>query len=87
MITYKNIGCSTKTFYGVTFDPGDIKGVPGYINDRGMVRIFKSSEVALAKLPKKRNAKRQAAVESKPVDSASIENITVKNNKEELPDG
>ena len=70
MITYKNIGQSTKTFYGVTFKPGDVKEVPGYINGKGMARIFKSSESISVKLPKKRN-KKLAAVESKPVDSAS----------------
>ena len=40
MITYKNISFSAKTFYGVEFKPGEIKSVPGYINCRGMVRIF-----------------------------------------------
>lgn len=40
MITYKNISFSAKTFYGVKFEPGDIKEVPGYINCRGMRRIF-----------------------------------------------
>ena len=88
MITYKNIGCSTKTFYGVTFKPGDIKEVSGYINSQGMARIFKSSEPAYAKPSKRRGLRKQAvAVESKPVDSASIETNIVKTNKEELPDG
>lgn len=40
MITYKNISFSAKTFYGVKFNPGDVKSVPGYINSSGMVRIF-----------------------------------------------
>lgn len=40
MITYKNISSSAKTFYGVKFEPGDVKSVPGYINNQGMVRIF-----------------------------------------------
>ena len=40
MITYKNISYSAKTFYGVKFEPGEIKEVPGYINAIGMVRIF-----------------------------------------------
>ena len=39
MITYKNISFSAKTFYGVKFEPGDIKAVPGYINCQGMVRV------------------------------------------------
>lgn len=40
MIVYKNISYSAKTFYGVKFEPGDIKEVPGYITARGMVRVF-----------------------------------------------
>lgn len=35
---YKNISIATKTFYGKTFKPGDIKDVPGYINDKGFER-------------------------------------------------
>ena len=40
MITYKNISYSAKTFYGVRFEPGETKSVPGYVNCSGMVRIF-----------------------------------------------
>lgn len=40
MITYKNISFSAKTFYGVKFEPGEAKSVPGYINHPGMARIF-----------------------------------------------
>ena len=40
MITYKNISFSAKTFYGVKFAPGEVKSVPGYINNDGMVRVF-----------------------------------------------
>ena len=39
MITYKNISFSAKTFYGVKFESGEIKAVPGYINCHGMLRI------------------------------------------------
>lgn len=40
MIKYRNISYSAKTFYGVNFEPGDIKSVPGYINCPGMIRVF-----------------------------------------------
>ena len=43
MIQYKNISFSAKTFYGVKFEPGEIKEVPGYINDSQMIRVFDSS--------------------------------------------
>ena len=88
MITYKNIGQSTKTFYGVTFKPGEIKEVPGYINSLCMIRVFNTSEIQLSRVPKKRGySKKPITVESKPLDSTSSkikeENII----KEEIPDG
>lgn len=43
-MVYKNISNCTKKFYGVSFQPGDIKEVPGYVNDKLMV---------VAELPKK----------------------------------
>lgn len=29
---YKNTSRTTMTFYGIVFQPGDVKEVPGYIN-------------------------------------------------------
>ena len=39
MLVYKNNSLSIKTFYGVTFHPGDIKSVPGYINSAKFIRV------------------------------------------------
>lgn len=36
---YKNLSLATKTFYGVTFKPGEEKDVPGFINDLKFVRV------------------------------------------------
>lgn len=36
-MVYKNISNSKKQFYGVTFKPGDVKEVPGYVNDIHMI--------------------------------------------------
>jgi len=41
---YKNTSCSVKTFYGVTFEPGQINEVADYINDRFMVPVDKPAE-------------------------------------------
>ncbi len=38
MLVYKNISKVTKTFHGVTFRPGEIKEVSGYINSKYFVR-------------------------------------------------
>lgn len=36
---YKNCSCIAKTFYGVTFEPGNIREVRGIINDKMMVLV------------------------------------------------
>lgn len=46
MITYRNISFSAKTFYGVRFEPGEVKSVPGYINSASMLRIFDDKTVS-----------------------------------------
>ena len=51
MIQYKNISFSAKTFYGVKFEPGEIKSVPGYINDNNMVRVFGDVKSKSAQIP------------------------------------
>ena len=38
-LLYKNISNSAKTFYGVTFQPGETKEVSGYINQSYMIRV------------------------------------------------
>ena len=44
MIKYRNISYSAKTFYGITFEPGETKSVPGYITCPCMVRVFRHSK-------------------------------------------
>lgn len=36
---YKNNSDTAKTFYGITFKPGEIKEVPGYVNDKEFERV------------------------------------------------
>lgn len=43
---YKNCSCTAKTFYGVTFEPGQVKQVDGIINDRWVVPADDSATVA-----------------------------------------
>lgn len=42
---YKNIGMTSKTFYGVTFKPKEVKEVPGYINDPKFIRMPNNAKV------------------------------------------
>lgn len=39
---YKNLSRTTKTFYGITFKPGESHDVPGYINCSKFVRDFRA---------------------------------------------
>lgn len=43
---YKNYSYTAKTFYGVTFQPGETKKVDGIINDRWVVPVDDSATKA-----------------------------------------
>lgn len=61
MQTYKNISGKKLTFYGVTFNPNEIKEVPGYINHIKMVRVKETSAakktLEIITLPKQESPK------------------------------
>lgn len=76
-MVYKNISNSKKIFYGVTFNPGDIKEVPGYINDRQMI----VSKLKDTKVFKQQNKKSNINTESVDV------NETEQNIKEDITNG
>lgn len=42
---YKNNGLTSKTFYGVTFKPKEVKEVKGYINDPKFIRMPDNAKV------------------------------------------
>lgn len=70
---YKNISNTSQTFYGVSFAPGDIKGVPGYINSPGFVlkRALPRTYKALSK-------------KSEIKDTVQVNQVEIKDNQEEL---
>lgn len=74
---YKNISACKKTFYGVVFNPGDIKEVPGYVNDRQM--IVESS------LPDKKEAKEinASTKKSNSVKSSNVKATSALTDKDE----
>lgn len=41
---YKNISTREKTFYNVTFKPGEVKSVPGHINSLYMIRCVEPED-------------------------------------------
>lgn len=86
---YKNISCIKRTFYGVQFNPGETKEVPGYINHPKFVRISDKVDAAPAvakPVEKKPEPKKIEAVETKPepkkVEAESKPNI--KTTKQEV---
>lgn len=86
---YKNISSATKTFYGVTFNPGEIKEVPGYINDKSF-RCCAAPKSKNTAASSKRSAKpsaeavkptsaqpKPAKVEAKSESKAAVKPVTV----------
>ncbi len=73
---YKNLSRATKTFYGVTFKPGEVHEVPGYINCAKFVRCSSS------KLPAKSAEASVSATET----VAPKRTTRTKNSKEEVID-
>ena len=92
MNTYKNISFSAKTFYGVKFAPGETKSVPGYINDKGMVRIFGvkpvSGKTAMYEAPTVPSTRGRKKKSSEPEKDSVAENTETKlETQEETTDG
>jgi hypothetical protein len=88
MITYKNISYSAKTFYGVEFRPGEVKSVPGYINDSGMVRVFtvqkpKAPTVIIEPVPRKK----KKSTEPEKVEVAETQENKIETSEEETSNG
>ena len=72
---YKNIGTVEKTFYNVTFKPGDVKEVPGFINVKKFIRLSDKD----AKLEIKQEVKKDNKIAENKITENKI--IEVKENK------
>lgn len=94
---YKNISYTTKTFYGVTFKPGETKQVDGIINDAKMIRVDSlpkeppASSNKTKPVASKQNASAsKTQAESVSEDAGVLSNTTNTNIKKEQggkPDG
>lgn len=84
---YKNNSITTKTFYGVTFKPGETKTVPGYINSKGFIRIKsvpkelpkRTEDIETVKFKKRGRPKKTKSLDKSVSDKA--DNSTPKNTK------
>lgn len=80
MIAYKNLSSITKTFYGVTFKPGETHQVPGYINSPQFIKVNSVPEEPPKAAGDKKTSKTEAKSDPKsPAPKTS--------NKEEKIDG
>lgn len=71
---YKNTSYITKTFYGVTFKPGEVKKVNNFINDSKMIRVNELPKEPPVSSKVKSNSTKSVEVKSTvPVDN-NIEN-------------
>jgi len=93
MNTYKNISYSAKTFYGVKFNPGDVKSVPGYINSPSMVRIngvkpIPENAQAISVVPTSTRGRKKKSIDSEKEPIAEVENQIIETiSEEETPNG
>lgn len=77
---YKNISNCRKQFYGVSFNPGESKEVPGYVNDSKMIVSSIADPVVVkdTKGSKQSNKKSQLA-ENKEIEAVvETESNTIK---------
>lgn len=83
MITYKNISLTAKTFYGVKFESGDIKEVPGYINSPSMIRIFGIKPTPEDKEPTYKTTRGRKPKSNEPEKDSVVEPLKLINLSEE----
>lgn len=72
---YKNISTCKKQFYGVPFNPGETKEVPGYVNDAKMILSTLPEEEKDKKASKQPTQKSQ---HSKSADAVVLESNNIK---------
>lgn len=76
---YKNNSLVQKTFHGVTFKPGDIKEVSGYIHSKGFVRVAEMpKEPPKSVEPKKQVASKQEPSKQEPKNIKKEETVNGK---------
>lgn len=72
------MSCIKRTFYGVEFDPGETKEVPGYINHPKFVLVPDTVDVApvAAKPVEKKPEPKKVEAQSKPTTKTNKQEVT-----------
>lgn len=71
-MVYKNTSFATKTFYGVEFKHGDIKEVPGYINDPKFILLTDTKLINELHQTKQKVKEKSTKVDSTPLAKSEI---------------
>lgn len=82
MLVYKNNSLSVKTFYGVTFRPGEEKPVPGYINSPKFIRIKSVPKELPERAESKKRGRPKKNQSSKPLAKQAESNSTPEEDKD-----
>ena len=71
---YKNVSYTEKTFYGVTFKPGEIKNVPKYINNKWLIRLddYAASKDSLSQQKPSSDKNKKESIKSEKVDKPEV---------------
>lgn len=80
---YKNTSYAVKTFYSVTFNPGDTHDVPGPVNDPSMIRVVSQPAVQPAQSKKPPESSRIKHDDKKSASAKSIESKNEVTSQEE----
>lgn len=87
---YKNVGNFTKTFYGISIKPNEVKEFPGYVSSQSLIEATKEE---LRECENKPHRGRKPSVNPKPplisteVASTDKSIVNVDKPKEKVADG
>lgn len=89
MMRYKNLGITSKTFYGVKFNPGETHDVPGYINHSNFIRVDdkkKEDKIAKPTAASKSDTKKSDIEPKKPDAVAQVSDVSTDVPEVKTPD-
>ena len=83
---FKNVSYSAKTFYGVTFGPGEVKEVDGQINSRWLIPVDGPATVPeqVQKKPSSDKSKKESEKPDEPKQTAKESEVSESKQEEKV---
>lgn len=80
---FKNVGSTTKTFFGVEIKPGEIKDVEGYINAKHFIRVDRKPQTksAVSNNAEDKSADKQEDKSNSKTETKSATEVKVEDTK------